>query len=349
VTDLQRLGPHKAVEMYLEAKRDDATEKTIKGQKTRLKAFTQWCDEEEIHDLRELDGRDLYEYRIWRSEGQGEDRDPVKTVTLKGQLSTLRVFLRFCGEVEAVDPELFDKTPIPIVDAAEDVSDSTLEPSRVANILDYLGRYEYASRDHVIFLLGWHTGARIGGLKALDIGDLDLDGDHPRLDGPAVHFVHRPTEGTPLKNKQKSTRWNRINEHIANVLRDHINGPRQDVEDEYGRRPLLTTYAGRPSDSTVRDALYRWTRPCWMGEECPHDRDPDECEAYPKDHASKCPSARSPHDMRSGRVTNYARDQVPRPVVSDRLDASEQVLNKHYDRRTEREKANQRSEYLPDL
>lgn len=349
MSGLQRLSPERAVEMYLEQKKDDATENTIKGQKARLKAFTQFCDEEGITDLRELDGRDLYEYRIWRSEGNGEGRDPVKTVTLQGQLSTLRVFLQFCGEIEAVDPELFDKTPVPELDAAADVSDSTLEPSRMATILEYLGRYEYASRDHVTFLLGWHTGARIGGLRALDLEDLDLEGDHQKLDGPAVHFVHRPKEGTPLKNKGKSTRWNRISEHIAQVVQDYIDGPRKEVEDEHGRRPLLTTYAGRPAGSTIRDTLYRWTRPCFVGEGCPHDRDPDECDATEKEFAATCPSSRSPHDMRSGRVTMYARESVPRDVVSDRLDASEQVLGKHYDKRTQRERAMQRSEYLPDL
>ena len=347
--DLEPLPPQQAVSMYLDAKQDDLTEATLSGQKYRLEAFVQWCDEEDVDNLNELTGRDLYAYRVWRREGNGEDRDAVKPVTLRGQLATLRAFLKFCGEIEAVSPDLFDRVPLPNISSGEEVSDTTLPPDRVEEILAYLGRYEYASRDHVTVLLGWRTGARIGGLRALDLKDLDLDGDHPRIEGPAVHFVHRPETGTPLKNKEKSTRWNRIGEHVAKAIRDYIEGPRHDVTDDHGREPLLTTASGRPVASTVRDTLYRVTRPCWRGEACPHDRNPDECEATRMSKASTCPSARSPHNLRSGRVTYYRRQDVPRRVVKDRLNASEDILDKHYDRRTERERAEQRSNHLPDI
>lgn len=61
------------------------------------------------------------------------------------------------------------------------------------------------------------------------------------------------------------------------------------------------------------------------------------------------PSARSPNDLRSGRVTYYRREDVSRRVVKDRLNASEDILNRHYDRRSDREQAEQRSRRLPDL
>lgn len=347
--DLQSLRPPDAVEMYLEAKRGDLTEATLQSQKYRLDAFTDWCLEEDIEDLNELSGRDLYADRIWRREGNGDGRDPIKPVTLRGQLATVRSFLRFCGEIEAVPKDLHDKVQLPTVSGDGDVSDSTLSPDRTMEILDYLGRYHYASRDHVIVLLLWRTGCRIGGVRALDLNDLDLEAEHSAVDGPAIHFIHRPETGTPLKNKDKGSRWNRISEYVAKVLRDYINGPRDDVVDEYGRHPLITTNQGRPATTTFRATLYRVTRPCWRGEKCPHDRSVSECEATKLIHASKCPSSRSPHDLRSGRVTYYRRENVPRRVVKDRLNASEDVLDKHYDRRSGRERSEQRSEYLPDL
>ena len=75
----------------------------------------------------------------------------------------------------------------------------------------------------------------------------------------------------------------------------------------------------------------------------------EDCEATHLDHASKCPSARSPHDVRSGRVTFYRREDVPRRVVKERLNASEDILDRHYDRRSDREQAEQRSDFLPDV
>ncbi|MBX0325253.1 tyrosine-type recombinase/integrase [Halomicroarcula sp. F13] len=329
--------------MYIDARQDELSEATLQSQEYRLEAFREFCDEEDIDNLNDLTGRDLYAYRVWRREGNGLDREPIEPITLRGQLATVRSFLRFAAEVDAVPEDLQNKVPLPTVNGGAGVSATTLEPDRADEILDYLRKFEYASKTHVIVLLLWHTGARMGGIRALDVDDCHLDDDNP-----GVEFVNRPDTDTPLKNKDKGQRWNAINHHVADVLRDYIDGPRHSVFDEYGRRPLITTTNGRASRSTIRSAVYKVTRPCWRGEECPHDRDPEDCDATARSLASKCPSARSPHDVRSGRVTSYRREDVPRRVVSDRLNASDQILDKHYDRRGEREKSEQRRDYLPD-
>ncbi|VTT87154.1 phage integrase/site-specific recombinase [Halorubrum sp. DM2] len=342
--DLEPLSPSEGIAMYFEARRDELSERTIKSQRYRLDAFQQWCAEEGIENLNELAGRDLYRYRVWRREGNGDDRDPIAPVTLRGQLATLRSFLRFAEEIDAVRGGLREDVPLPTVSNGQNVSNTTLEPERVGDILEYLNRYNYASREHVTLLLMWHTGARAGAVRSLDLGDLDLDTDRP-----GVQFRHRPESETPLKNKEKGERWNAVSPHVSRVLEDFIDGPRNEVKDDYGRDPLVTTQYGRASVSTIRDTLYRITRPCWRGAECPHDRDVETCEATDMNKASTCPSSRSPHDVRSGRVTAYRREDVPRRVVSDRLDASNTILDEHYDRRSAREKSEQRRDYLPDL
>ena len=347
--NLDPISPVKAVEMYHDAMRDEHAESTRRSEKHRLRAFIQFCDENEIENLNELAGRDLYEYRIWRREGQGDDREPIKPVTLKGQLATLRRFLRFAANIDAVPPELYEQIVLPTMKNGEDVSDTTLEPQRAIDILDYLEGAQPGTRDHIIMLLLWETGARTGAIRGLDLRDIDLDGSHHRFSGPAVHFVHRPDTGTPLKNQEKGTRWNRIRKKTARYIEDYIEYHRPDVTDEHGREPLIATSHGRPAGNTLRTTLYRVTRPCWRGTECPHDRDPDNCAATHLDHASKCPSARSPHDVRSGRVTYYRREDVPRRVVKDQLNASEDILDRHYDRRSDREQAEQRADYLPDF
>ena len=210
-----------------------------------------------IANLNDLSGRDMYAYRIWRREG-GYSGAELKTITLRGEMATMRAFLRFCGEIDAVREDLFDQVPLPRT-VGNDVSDSTLDPDRAVEIVDWLERYEYASRRHVIVLMLWHTGCRVGELRALDLGDLDLEGDRPRADGPAVHFVHRPEADTPLKNGEKGERWNAISSHVAQTLQEFIDGPRPDVVDEHGRRPLVTTRYGRVSISACRDTLYRVT------------------------------------------------------------------------------------------
>lgn len=341
--ELEPLEPETDVEMYLEARRDDLSDDTLQSHGYRLEAFTQWCEEAGIENLNELNGRALYEYRIWRREGHGDDRDEVKPITLRGQLSTVRAFLGFAAEVDAVPGALREQVPLPQVSASESVSDTTLNPARAEAILDYLERYEYASFRHTLVLLMYHTGARTGGLRGLDLRDLDLDQEQPGLE-----FVHRPEFEQPLKNGVKSERWNAISPRVARTIQDYLDGPRNHHVDENGYEPLFTTSVGRPHTSTVRHTLYAVTRPCWRGEACPHDREIEECEATYSAKASTCPSSRSPHDVRSGRVTAYRRNDVPRRIVADRLNASEDILDKHYDRRSEREKAEQRRDYLPD-
>lgn len=338
--DLEPIPPQRAVEMHLDRMKEDRAEWTRTTHQSELRPFVEWCREEgSIDNLNELSGRDLYEYRIWRREGgySKSKVDELAKKTLHSNLSTLRSFLRFCGEIEAVPSDLYEKVPLVTLTRDDEVSDSYLRPERAADIIEYLSRYEYASRDHVVWSLIWHTGARLGAVRALDLSDLELDGNKP-----SVEFVHRPGTGTPLKNDAASERVNRISRRVAQILQDYIDGPRVDVVDDYGRNPLVSTDAGRISAGTIRKAFYRWTRPCFIGKECPHDEDPDSCEFTKFRHMSKCPSSRSPHDARKARVTKYRNDGVPRGVVSDQLNASEDVLDKHYDRASEREKADRR-------
>ena len=347
--DLDPIQPAEVVRMFHEEMKDEHAESTRRAEKHRLKAFLQFCEEEGIENLNDLDGRHLFEYKSWRRNGTGDGREPIKKVTLKGQLATLRRLLRFAEDINAVDKNLYERINLPKLNGSEEVSESTLKPDRAFEILDYLEQAQPSTRDHIIFLLLWKTGARTGAIRCLDLVDLDLDGNHPSLTGPAIHFVHRPDKGTPLKNKDKASRWKRISEESAYHIKNYIKFHRNEVTDEFGRKPLITTKYGRPAANTIRSSLYRVTRPCWRGEPCPHNRDIDQCDATHLDHASKCPSSRSPHDVRSGRVTYYRRQDVPRIVVEEDLDASAEILGRHYDRRSDREQAEQRSKHLEDL
>ena len=335
MTDLEPIAPEAAVDLYLDHRQDDVSEETLKSHRYRLEQFVDWCKQEELTNMNDVSGRDLHAYRVHR-----RDEGELKSVSLQGQLSTLRVFLGFCASIDAVPEGLRSKVMLPTVSGSEEASETNLDTSRAEAMLDYLDRYHYASREHVITLLLWRTGMRSGAVRALDLDDCQLDGE------PALELVHRPEEDTPLKNAEKGERWVALSAHVARVVEDYVSGPREDVTDDYGREPLLTTTHGRVSRSTVRDTVYRVTRPCWYGERCPHDRDPDDCEATGFDGASKCPSSRSPHDVRSGAITAHLLDDVPVEIVSDRMDVSQGVLDRHYDRRTKREKMEQRRNHL---
>ncbi|EMA36864.1 integrase family protein [Halobiforma nitratireducens JCM 10879] len=48
-------------------------------------------------------------------------------------------------------------------------------------------------------------------------------------------------------------------------------------------------------------------------------------------------------------ITYQLREDIPKKVVSDRCDVSSDVLERHYDRRTDREKMEQRRDFIEDL
>jgi integrase len=335
--NLEPIDPETAVEMYLADRKHDLAQTSIKSAKYRLRHFIRWCDKENLTNLNELTGRRLHEYRLWR-----RDDGDINKVTEKTQMDTLRVFVRWLESIDAVEPDLSTKVRSPDVTPTENARDVMLEGERAAEILEYMGRYEYCSGRHVALSLMWHTMMRVGGVHALDLEDYDPEEQY-------LEVLHRPETDTPIKNKGDGERLVALSNDICELLDDWITDQRPQVTDDHGRKPLLTTGHGRTTKSTLRAYIYEITRPCMYGKECPHDRDPSSCEATDKHGASKCPSSVSPHAIRRGGITHNLNNDMPDTVVSDRANVSPKVIEQHYDRRTKREKMEQRRDYVDGL
>ena len=332
--DLEPLSPQEAVDLYVAHRELEVSAKTLQNHEYRLNAFVEWCNEVGIDNLNDLSGRDLHRYRVWRQKD-------VNVVTLRGQLATLRVFLEFCASIDAVEPGMRERVKLPTVGRGEEARDELLDVGRARKILGYLERYKRASREHVIVAVLWHTGIRLGSLRAVDLKDYESN-------DRCLWLRHRPESGTPLKNQGPAERPIALDEYYCDVLNEYIRLHRDDITDEYGRNPLVTSNRGRLSSGQVRSEVYRLTQPCLIGD-CPHDRDPMNCEAREYDHYSQCPSSLSPHTIRRGAITHQLREDVPEEIVSDRCDVSSDVLDRHYDRRTDREKMEQRREFIEAL
>lgn len=332
--DLDPLAPQAAMDLYLDARKEELSKATLSTHTYRVQAFVDYLELQGIRNMNDVGGRDIHAYRVYRRE-----EDDLKAVTLQGQLSTVKQFLRLCASVDAVPENLPEKVLLPNVGKAERSDDTKLGAARTEAILDYLSRYEYASRKHVILLLLWRTSMRRGGLRAIDVDDFDPE-------EPSLSLRHRPEEDTPLKNGLWGERDVSLHPYVGEVVADYIDGPRKDRPDQYGRDPLITTTQGRAALSTIQNIVYGMTRPCKLGEPCPHDRDPDECDAAQFNYSSSCPSSRSPHQVRTGSISAHLDAGTPKAVLSDRADASEQILDEHYDKATQREKMRRRRDYI---
>ncbi|MFW5905641.1 MAG: tyrosine-type recombinase/integrase [archaeon] len=339
--DLDPMAPADVVDLYLQTRESELSKSSRENQRYRLRSFVEFCEEQGIDTLDQLTGRHLHEFRVWRKNGESERYGEVNNVTLYGVLQTLRVFLEFAASIDAVEPGMRERVLLPEIDPEEERRDELLEEDRAEDIVSYLSRYRYASREHVIMAILWHTGMRLGSLRSLDVDDYDPT-------EPCLTLSHQPESGTPLKNSRGAERDIYLSEQYSQLIREYIEQNRHNVIDEYGRRPLITSEQGRLTATPIRRIVYRWTQPCRIGG-CPHDEDPETCEWRHYEQLRDCPSSRSPHGVRRGSITMHRRRGVPREVVSDRADASADVLEAHYDRRSKRERMRNRKEFLDDI
>ncbi|WP_313691619.1 hypothetical protein [Halorarum halobium] len=143
-----------------------------------------------------------------------------------------------------------------------------------------------------------------------------------------------------LKNGGAGERPIAITERLADVLQDFIENTRKGVVDDYGRKPLFTTSRGRMRRSTFRRVVYRTTARCFRNEPCPGCTGADD---------NKCLEAASPHPICRGSITHFFTEDIPLEIVGDRVNVSRDVLNKHYDRRSEEVKLEERRGYLDNI
>jgi integrase len=332
--NLEPLDPRTAKQMYLDDRRGEVADATLQAHHYRLKQFVSWCDDEDIENLNSLSGRDLHRFRVKR-----QNDDDLATATMKGQLATLRMFVRFCTSIDAVEPKLDEKILLPTT-TEDDARDEMLDSDRAWQILEHLEQYRYASLEHALFAVLWHTGIRIGAARGLNIEDYNAEDQY-------LELLHCPREDTPLKNKKQGERLVGLNNLVCKVLDDWLEVNHPGCVDEYGQKPLFSTNHGRISRNRGRSIAYQYSRPCVYDKTCPHNRDLEECDALTTSHAYECPSSLSPHPIRRGAITYHLQKGTPEPVVSDRMDVGMDVLGRHYDQRTKREKLQQRRQYLP--
>jgi len=336
--DLEPLAPRDALDWYLEHRRDGLRTATRRKHRSALGTFVDWTDEEEIENMNDVGGRQLMQFKTWR-----KSEAALVTISLNGNLAILQRFLRFCENIDAVAEDVAERVPLPNVPPEEEVNYEVPTDEVVGAIRSYYRRFEYASRRHVEFELIAEVGIRLGAVRAIDLGDFDAD-------EKVIHLRHRPEGtddyGTPLKNGPDGERIVNISDRLRNFVVDYADHNRADVTDTYDREPLFTTSGGRPSTATIRRDFYKMSRPCAYSDDCPHDREATDCDAAKNANAADCPSRFSTHPLRKWAIMRQLDAGVPKELLSDRVDVSVPVLDKHYDQRTEEQKSRRRREEL---
>jgi site-specific recombinase XerD len=330
------LSPREAFERWLNKLRVDKRESTVSAYHYQIKQFVEWCEAEGIVEIDDVTGWDLESYETYRR------RQDVAAVTLNKELGTLKRFLEYCARIELVDESLPEKVDPPEVDKQADVDRTRLHAGRAEALFEYYETEAFGTRAHALLTLCWYTGARLNALRGLDL-------EHYHGEEQYVEFLHEPERDLPLKNGRDGERAVGFPEYVRDVVDEYVREHRKEKFADDGSRPLITSQSGRAGENSIRAWMYLATVPC-LHTDCPHGNDPETCEYLDYTTASKCPSSRSPHQVRTGTITWQLNRGVPIEVVADRVNTSVRILKKHYDQPTRREELeNRRREHVDSL
>lgn len=235
------MQPRQAVERFLRKRQTDATDRTLRSYTARLEIFADWCEERGIGRLGDLTAFDVDEFDIERRNSE------LAPATIKSHLTTLRVFLSYCEDIGGVEEDLPESVDVPTLTKQEESSDERLAEEDAMNALEFLrGSPKYEGTVmHAFLEVAWHSGARMGGIRGLDIGDYHAEEQY-------LEFNHRPSTDTPLKNKQDGERLVGISDKVCRALDIYVARERSEKRDEHGRDPLFCARQGRPSFSSLR-------------------------------------------------------------------------------------------------
>ncbi len=339
----EEFSPSEAGEYWIRKRKLDHTENTIHSNKKDIEPFLMWSAENGFEQM-----SDLTSWSIERYDNYARGREDWGKITVKNKLQCLRQFLEFFGNKGAFDEYLHPFVDVPDLDRSEEVNTEKWDKTDALPQIQFMRQSPkwYGTFGHVVIEIIWFTARRVQAVSGLDLNDYTRypNEDDP-ADGPYIDFNHRPDSGTRLKNGLDSEGPVEISEHVADVLDYYITRERNDKRDQNGREPLFTTRQGRASIGKIRGAIYIATQPC-VRMACPHGQNEKKCEYRKRDHASKCPSSRSPHRLRTGSIQWQLDQGIAIQDVSDRVDASEDTIKRHYDVPDDREKMeNRRRKY----
>jgi len=313
------LTPTEAAERFIAKRRNKNTDKTVRSYANRLRQFVRWADErEDVETMRDLDGWVVDEYERFLDE-RGD-----APATVKGKLVALQELAKYCVRLDVVDSDLPDHIELPQLSKDEQTSDQKLEADDARLLLEYYreSTADYGTVQHVVLELMWHIGGRNSCFRALDLGDYDSE-------NRVLRFRHRPP--TRLKDGSEHERNVALTEGTAAAMDFYIERERAEKRDENGRTPLLTTRFGRPAESTIQTWAYQATQPC-IATACPHNRQRPTCRYTEKSHASKCPSSRAPHAIRTGSITWQLNRGLSYVKVAERVASSPETIRRYYDK-----------------
>jgi len=135
----ENIDPETATKNWLMNEWREVTDRTRANYSTVADKWCLFCEEHDIESMAEVSGRTLMRFKPWKGE-------QVKLSTVGQNLFCLRRFIDYCEKIEAVKPGRLDK--IPDVRAPDTTRDEKVDKETAEAVLNYLRKFDYASRRH---------------------------------------------------------------------------------------------------------------------------------------------------------------------------------------------------------
>lgn len=135
---LEPIEPSDALELFIDKRRsNNRSPSTITSNRSHLGIFVDWLEAQGITNMNDLTGRDVFQYRQQR-----EHEDGLAPASLKGQISTIRMFLQFCEEIEALPQDFHRKVDPVKLSVGDEISDVAIDGEEAEAIEQYLERFD---------------------------------------------------------------------------------------------------------------------------------------------------------------------------------------------------------------
>lgn len=163
------------------------------------------------------------------------------------------------------------------------------------------------------------------------------------------------TSGRSTSTSTRSARWSNVPSRPS-VPSSPTRGfrrarsPSRSHSGNHRTRSLASLLTPLPEKSARRSGVgFKRLTPTTVALKTSSDRDPDECEAREHGHEARCPSARSPHRIRTGAITHHRDCGWPPEVLAEKVNATPETIREHCDHPELLRRMESRRNYLADL
>lgn len=219
---LSESSPSELIDLFLAEWEADKAPSTYYNNKGHMDQFREWLADNRMDHIEDLDGKAPLQYKIHLKSDDSKNR-----TTVGNHFSTLRTFFKWSARYDFTDSALTDAMESPDFNKHGAARERMIPFDHAKDLLDYLKKFKYTTKDHIMVAIMCHTGCRRWAMCGLDLDDYSPVRERDSGQYGLFRFHYRPDTGTPLKNDEGGEREVMIWPHFREIIEDYIDTHRR--------------------------------------------------------------------------------------------------------------------------